>query len=60
MANSENQFAVGEPLVTGQPPLADFKLYKCVECGKTVIGFEKDAHIQEKHAGELVAWKRMR
>ena len=55
--------AVKERLVEAplQEPLgSDFGLYKCEACGKMVMGFEKETHSQEKHAGKQVAWQKLR
>lgn len=38
----------------------DYGLYKCDECGKMVMGFEKQDHEQEKHGGKSVEWKKVR
>ena len=44
-----------------QPTLgSDFGLYKCEACGKMVMGFGKEDHVQDKHAGKGVAWKKVR
>jgi hypothetical protein len=43
-----------------QPMLSDFGLYKCVQCGKMVMGYEKDVHVAEVHQGKSVEWKRIK
>jgi hypothetical protein len=39
--------------------LSDFGLYKCGECGKMVMGFEKENHVQDAHGGKSVEWRRI-
>ena len=36
-----------------QPMLSDFGLYKCVQCGKMVMGYEKEKHAAEVHKGSV-------
>jgi hypothetical protein len=36
------------------PPLTDFGLYKRVQCGKVVMGYEKEKHEQDVHGGKSV------
>ena len=43
-----------------QPMLFDFGLYKCVQCEKMVMGFEKDVHVAEVHKGKSAEWKKIR
>jgi len=43
-----------------QPMLSDFGLYKCVQCEKMVMGFEKDVHVAEVHKGKSAEWKKIR
>lgn len=43
-----------------QPMLSDFGLYKCSKCGKMVMGYEKQNHVQEKHASRDVEWRRVK
>jgi len=42
-----------------QPSLADWGMYKCSLCGKMVMGYEKDAHQEVKHAGKSVEWRKV-
>jgi len=44
----------------GQPTLSDFGLYKCVACGKHVMGYEKENHKQSVHLGKEVEWTKVR
>jgi hypothetical protein len=43
-----------------QPMLSDFGLYKCVQCGKMVMGYEKENHVRESHRGKSVEWKKIK
>ena len=43
-----------------QTMLSDFGLYKCGECGKMVMGFEKENHIREAHEGKWIEWKKLK
>jgi hypothetical protein len=43
-----------------QPMLSDYGLYKCGECGKLVIGYDKENHEREKHTGKNVEWRKMK
>ena len=43
-----------------QPMLSDFGLYKCVQCGKMVMGYEKEKHQSEVHKDQSVEWKRLK
>jgi hypothetical protein len=43
-----------------QPMPSDFGLYKCSECGKMVMGYEKEHHTKEKHGGRSVEWRRLK
>ncbi len=46
-------------LVTSFQPLpSDFGLYKCVQCGKMVMGYEKEKHQSEVHRGQEVEFRR--
>jgi hypothetical protein len=36
-----------------RPPSSDFGLDKCVQCGKLVMGSEKESHSAEIHAGAV-------
>ena len=46
---------------TLQEPLgSDFGLYKCEACGKMVMGFDREGHVKQKHAGRKVEWKKVR
>jgi hypothetical protein len=44
-----------------QPTLlpSDFGLYKCLGCGKLVVGYDKENHVREKHRGQDPGWKKM-
>ncbi len=53
----EPEFA---PASVSQPMLSDFGLYKCVQCGKLVMGFEKERHVEEVHRGVQVEFKRIK
>jgi len=44
----------------GQPGFSDFGLYKCLACGKMVMGFEKKNHEREIHGGKGIEWKNVR
>ncbi len=48
------------PSGVSQPMLSDFGLYKCVECGKMVMGYEKEMHGQDLHPGIQVEWIKVR
>lgn len=43
-----------------QPMLSDFGLYKCGECGKMVMGYEKEKHAKDAHRGVQMEWKRVK
>jgi len=43
-----------------QPMLSDFGLYKCGTCGKMVIGYEKENHEKDVHAGLAVEWRKFK
>jgi hypothetical protein len=43
-----------------QPMLSDFGLYKCAECGKMVMGYEKEKHAAEVHQGAVVEFIRIK
>ena len=43
-----------------QPMLSDFGLYKCVQCGKMVMGYEKEKHQSEVHKGAAVEYQRLK
>jgi hypothetical protein len=42
-----------------QPMLSDFRLYKCLQCGKMVMGYEKEKHVKDVHGGKSVEWKKI-
>ena len=42
-----------------RPGLSDFRLYKCGVCGKMVMGYEKESHMQEKHGWKSVEWRKV-
>ncbi len=64
VAKPENRSTVKPENVTpknpAQPMLSDFGLYKCVQCGKMVMGYEKDNHVREVHKGVQVEWTRLK
>jgi hypothetical protein len=37
--------------------LSDFGLYKWVQCGKMVMGYEKDGHVRDVHRGQVVEFR---
>lgn len=43
-----------------QPMLSDFGLYKCCQCGKLVMGYEKGNHEKTVHEGRAVEWRKVR
>ena len=43
-----------------QPTLINFGLYKCAACGKLVLGFDCENHLNEAHKGKGVEWKKVR
>ncbi len=43
-----------------QPMVSDFGLYQCVQCGKMVMGYEKENHAKDAHGGKSVEWKKVR
>jgi hypothetical protein len=43
-----------------QPMLSDFGLYKCEKCGKMVMGYGKENHVKNVHAGLAVEWRRVK
>ena len=45
---------------SAQPMLSDFGLYKCVQRGKMVMGYEKENHVREGHGGQEVEWRRIK
>lgn len=46
--------------MASQATLTDFGLYKCEACGKMVMGFDRENHVQEAHRGKSVEWKKMK
>lgn len=38
---------------------SDYGLYKCLGCGKMVVGYDKENHIREKHRGQDPGWKKL-
>lgn len=60
VANSKNPPAVDQPLVTDQPPLADLGLYRCENCGKLVMGLDRENYGRDVHQGKGVYWKKVR
>ena len=55
---SVNQEEATQP---GAPSTSsDFGLYKCLDCGKMVMGYEKDNHLVEMHGGGSVEWRKIR
>ena len=44
---------------SGQLPLMDYGLYKCLACGKMVLGFDRENHVRQVHQGKAVGWKKM-
>jgi hypothetical protein len=47
------------PAAQSQPMLSDFGLYKCLGCGKMVMGYERENHVREGHEGKEVEWRRV-
>ncbi len=45
---------------TALPMCSGFGLNKCVQCGKMVMGYEKERHQAEVHEGQGVEWKRLK
>ncbi len=43
-----------------QPMMSDFGLYKCRACGKMIMGYEKENHVNNSHGGRSVEWNKMR
>ena len=43
-----------------QPMLSDFGLYKCIQCDKMVMGYEKENHEKNVHGGRSVEWRRLK
>jgi hypothetical protein len=43
----------------GQPTLTDFTMYKCSVCGRHVMAFDRENHVNEKHGGSQVEWRKM-
>jgi hypothetical protein len=43
-----------------QPMLSDFGLYKCVQCGKMVMGYERERHVKNTHRGMSVEWRKVK
>lgn len=39
---------------------SDWGMYKCSNCKKLVMGYEKEKHQNEKHTGSVIAWKKVR
>jgi len=37
----------------------DYGLYKCQVCGKLVMGYARSEHVDEKHGGQAVEWKKV-
>jgi hypothetical protein len=46
--------------MASQATLTDFGLYKCEVCGKMVLGFDCENHVQEAHRGKSVEWKKIK
>jgi hypothetical protein len=49
-----------EAVPAAQTSFSDFGLYKCEECGKLVIGYDRENHALETHRGKDVEWKKVR
>jgi len=43
-----------------QMPLTDYGLYKCLSCGKMVLGFDRENHSREVHQGEEQKYEKKR
>lgn len=52
---------IDEPEIhPAQPMLTDFGLYKCALCGKMVMGYDRENHARDAHAGKSGVWRKMR
>jgi hypothetical protein len=40
--------------------LSDFALDALIQCGKMVMGYEKENHVREGHGGQGVEWMRLK
>ncbi len=59
-STSEPEVSTTDPAPLDQPSFADLGLFKCLTCGKLIMGADKNSHIKEVHHGTQVEWKQLR
>lgn len=59
-STNQKQDAIQKPASVSQPTFSDFGLYKCVQCGKMVMGYEKESHEKDVHGGKSVKWMKLK
>ena len=52
------RFPMKRPKTTYTP--TGYGLYKCQDCDKMVMGYEKENHLKERHGRVSVEWKKIR